>query len=250
MHAPRWTLILAITTVLTAVTVPGALGQSALDARVQRDLQQLVATPGGPPGAIVTLYRNVRTNVLTAGVSEVGPHRPPRATDYMRIGSIAKAFSEAIALELVAEHRLRLDDTIAERAPGLPRAWANVNVRELLEHTSGLPDYTESPGFSHQLEADPRGYVPPARIISWVARERVNFPPGARYRYSNTDNIVVGLIAERVTGRSYGSLLRSRVFGPLGLRHTSFPTGVQLPRPFLHGYVTAPGPSLTTSASR
>jgi D-alanyl-D-alanine carboxypeptidase len=85
--------------------------------------------------------------------------------------------------------------------------------------------------------------VSPGRIISWVAGERLNFPPGSRYRYSNTDNIVVGLIAERVTGRSYASLLRSLVFMPLGLRQTSFPSAVRLARPFLHGYVTAPGSS-------
>ncbi|MDQ6820153.1 MAG: beta-lactamase family protein [Actinomycetota bacterium] len=220
-----------------------AAAESASDARVQRDLRELVAAPGGPPGAIATLFREGRTTVLTAGVADVGTRRPPRATDYMRIASIAKAFSGAVTLELVRRGRLRLDDTIARRLPGLPRAWGRVTIRELLDHTSGLPDYTESKGFRDQFETDPTGYVPPSRIISWVANERLNFAPGSRYRYSNTDNIVIGLIAERATGRSYGSLLRASVFAPLGLRHTSFPTGVRLPRPYLHGYVTEPGAS-------
>ena len=83
--------------------------------------------------------------------------------------------------------------------------------------------------------------MPPGRVISWVARERLRFTPGSRYRYSNTDNIVIGLIAERVTGRSYGSLLRTRVFRRLGLRQTSFPSGVRIASPVLHGYVTTPG---------
>lgn len=222
-------------------TAPAASASSSADARVLRDLRALVATPGGPPGAIVTLYRYGHTTVLTAGVAQVGTHRPPAATDYMRIASIAKAFSGAIALQLVRQGELRLSDTVARRAPGLPRAWGKMTVTGLLNHTSGLPDYTESEGFRQHAETDPTGYVPPSRIISWVAKEPLNFTPGSRYRYSNTDNIVIGLIAERVTHRSYGSLLRTRVFGPLGLRQTSFPTGVRLPQPYLHGYVTAPG---------
>ena len=243
MRAMCWTLVLAVTTVVAAFTAPAASAQTVRDARVERDLRGLVATPGGPPGAIVTLFRNGRTTVLTAGVAQVGTRRPPRATDHMRIASVSKAFSGAIVLQLVGDCRLGLDDTIGQRDPGLPRRWASVTIRELLDHTSGLPDYTESEGFRHQFETDPTGFVSPGRIISWVAGERLNFPPGSRYRYSNTDNIVVGLIAERVTGRSYASLLRSLVFRPLGLRQTSFPSAVRLARPFLHGYVTAPGRS-------
>ena len=243
MRATRWTLVLAVTTVVAVFAAPAASAQSVRDARVERDLRELVATPGGPPGAIVTLFRNGRTTVLTAGVAQVGTRRPPRATDHMRIASVSKAFSGAIVLQLVGDCRLGLDDTIGQRDPGLPRRWASVTIRELLDHTSGLPDYTESEGFRHQFETDPTGFVSPGRIISWVAGERLNFPPGSRYRYSNTDNIVVGLIAERVTGRSYASLLRSLVFRPLGLRQTSFPSAVRLARPFLHGYVTAPGRS-------
>ncbi|MGZ4306405.1 MAG: serine hydrolase domain-containing protein [Solirubrobacteraceae bacterium] len=208
---------------------------------MQRDLRELVATPGGPPGAIVTLFRNGRTTVLRAGVSQVGTRRAPRATDHMRIASIAKAFSAAIVLQLVDQRRLGLGDTIVRRDPELPRAWARVSVRQLLDHTSGLPDYTQSDGFRHQFNTDPTGYVSPRRMISWVAHEDLRFTPGTRYEYSSSDNIVAGLIAERVTGRSYGSLLRARIFTPLRLRHTSFPTRVALPRPYLHGYTTSPG---------
>jgi D-alanyl-D-alanine carboxypeptidase len=233
--------IAASTATVAAVCVPGASAQRVSDARVRQELRQLVATPGGPPGAIVTLFRNGRTTVLSAGVAKVGSSRPPRATDHIRIASIAKAFSAAITLQLVQQRRLGLDDAIARRDPTLPKAWARVTIRELLNHTSGLPDYTESDGFRHQFETDPTGFVPPRKVISWVANEPLNFTPGARYEYSNTDNIVVGLIAERVTGRSYASLLRTRVFKPLGLRQTSFPTGVRLPTPYLHGYTIAPG---------
>jgi D-alanyl-D-alanine carboxypeptidase len=227
--------------VAAAVLAPAAGAAQSRDARVHRDLQRLVAASGGPPGAIATLYRDGRLKTITAGVARVGSHRAPRASDHMRIASIAKAFSGAIALQLVQQGRLDLDDTVAQRRPDLPRAWRRVTVRQLLNHTSGLPDYTHSAGFSKQVATHPKAYVSPRKVISWVARKPLVFRPGSRYEYSNTDNIVVGLIAERMTSTSYGRLLRMRIFDRLGLRHTSLPTTARLPRPYLHGYFVEPG---------
>ncbi len=210
-------------------------------AAVKRGLETLVAANGGPPGAIATLYSRGRLTVLTAGRADVTRGGPPRATDYMRIASVAKAFSAAVALHLVQEGRLGLDDTIGERLPNLPAAWAAVTVREMLNHTSGLPDYTTSDGFFEQVQKHPLAYVSPTTIIDWVRGDGLEFTPGERYEYSNTDNIVVGLIAEAVTGQSYGKLLSEIVFGPAKLRHTIFPTTVALPKPYIHGYDVKPG---------
>ena len=160
----------------------------------------------------------------------------------MRIASVAKAFSGAVALRLVARGKLELGDRIGALLPGLPRRVVGGDgSRQLLNHTSGLPDYTQSDGFRQQFEDDPQGYVSPAKIIGWVAGDPLELRrPAATYRYSNTDNIVVGLMAERVTGRSYGRLLREIVFEPLGLTRTSFPRDPPLPDPFIHGYVVEP----------
>ncbi len=235
-------LLAAMCAAILLFPVPGAAAGRTSVASLQRGLERLVAAPGGPVGAIATLYRNGRTIVLRAGRADVTRPGAPRLHDHMRLASVAKAFSGAVALHLVAECRFGLDQTIGQLLPGLPRAWSKVTVRELLHHVSGLPDYTRSKGFAKQAETDPRGFVTPAKIISWVRGQRLVFAPGSRYEYSNTDNIVVGLIAERVTGRSYASLLRELVFRPAGLAHTSFPTRqVALPSPFIHGYVVAPG---------
>jgi D-alanyl-D-alanine carboxypeptidase len=232
----------------TAAAVIGlAVGSSAAarstDASLARDLQRLVSASGGPVGAIATLYRNGRTTVLKAGRADVARPAAPRLRDHMRIASISKAFNGAVALHLVTEGRLGLDDTIGERLPGMmPAAWSAVTVREMLNHTSGLPDYTQSDGFRDQADKDPRGYVAPMRIIDWVRSAGLNFTPGSRYEYSNTDNIVVGLIAQRVSGRSYRQLLSSIVFRPAGLTQTTFPTlRISLRTPFLHGYQVGAG---------
>jgi D-alanyl-D-alanine carboxypeptidase len=211
-------------------------------AAIRQDLRRLVAAPGGPVGAIVTLYRDGRTTVLSAGRADASRPGAPRVGDHMRLASVSKAFTGAVALHLVQEGRLGLGDTIGRRLPGMPPAWARVTVREMLNHTSGLPDYTQSPGFRRQATTDPHGYVSPGQIIDWVRGERLDFTPGSRYAYSNTDNIVVALIAERVTGQSFARLLSTLIFRPAQLAQTTFPSRrISLPKPFLHGYDVAPG---------
>ena len=217
--------------------VPSALAVSKIEAKLQRQLEALVRARDGPPGAIVTLRRGSRTKVLTAGVASTRTRRAPRVSDHMRIASVSKAFSGAVALHLVGRGAFHLGDTIGRMLPDLPSAWSAVTVRQLLRHTSGLPDYTKSEGFRKQFDEDPDGFVSPRKVISWVEHEPLDFRPGTRYAYSNTDNIVIGLMAEKVSGRPYASLLRSVVFRPLGLRRTSFPTAAALPRPFIHGYI-------------
>lgn len=210
---------------------------------VQKGIEGLVEAKDGPPGAIVTLHRGGATTVLRAGRSDLERSRAPRGRDHMRIASIAKAFNGAVALRLVAQHKLGLDDTIGGWLPELPAAWAPVTVRQMLNHTSGLPDYTKSDGFFEQAENDPQGFVSPTGILDWVIADDLQFTPGSRYEYSNTDNIVVGLIAEKVTGQGYRSLLEKFVFRRAGLSNTTFPTRrIPLPKPYIHGYLTSTKP--------
>jgi D-alanyl-D-alanine carboxypeptidase len=238
---PRWFVagIAALLASCLGLTAPAA--SAATSPRdVQRGLEQLVEAPGGPPGAIATIYRDGHLTVLRAGRADVRYRRAPRPTDHMRIASVAKAFSGAVALNLVEAGKLGLDDTIAQRLGGMPTAWGAVTVRQMLNHTSGLPDYTQSKGFAKQAQDDPRGFVSPRKIIDWVRADPLEFAAGARYEYSNTDNIVVGLIAEEVGDKTYAEELQRVVFGPAHLRQTSFPTKVALPSPFIHGYLVAP----------
>ena len=102
---------------------------------VRRGLQGLVAARGGPPGAIATLYRGGRLTTISVGRADVNQRGAPRARDYMRIASVAKAFSGAVVLHLVQQGRLGLNDTIRQRLPSLPAAWGSVTIREMLNHT-------------------------------------------------------------------------------------------------------------------
>ncbi|MWA15964.1 serine hydrolase [Streptomyces sp. BA2] len=213
------------------------------DRALRRQLQELTTAPGGPPGAIAVLKRGSRTEVYRAGVAKTGTDRPIKTTDHMRIASTAKAYSGAVALQLVDRGKLRLNDTIGKVLPRLPRAWHRVTLRQLLNHTSGLPDFSADPKFLAAVTENPRRHFDSRRLLDFVADEPLVFRPGARYTYSNSDNIAVALMAEAVTGRPYEDLLAELVYRPLGLRSTSLPQGYRMPRPYMHGYdVTPPNP--------
>ena len=96
----------------------------------------------------------------------------------MRIASVAKAFSGAVALALVDRGRLRLGDTIGELLPRLPSTWAPVTLRQALNHTSGLPEYLDSEAFRHSFRTHPRKYLSPSDVIDFVRDKDLGFTPG------------------------------------------------------------------------
>ncbi|RST04790.1 class A beta-lactamase-related serine hydrolase [Streptomyces sp. WAC07149] len=230
----------ALGALLPPAQAAGAPPGAHPDERLQRQLDRLVAQDDGPPGVIAVLTRGDRTRVYTAGVGDIATGRPPHLDDHMRIASIAKAFSGAVALRLVDQGALSLDDTIGDVLPEQPEAWHAVTLRQLLQHTSGLPDFSAAPAFLRILQADPRHVFDSRTLLDFVAREPLLFVPGSLYEYSNSDNIAVALMAEAATGRRYEDLLKDLVYRPLGLRRTSLPQGYRLPRPFLHGYDVSP----------
>jgi D-alanyl-D-alanine carboxypeptidase len=136
---------------------------------------------------------------------------------------------------------LDLDDTIGDWLPELPLAWHDVTVAQLLQHTSGLPDYTASEAFAEAVGESPRSAPPPTRLLDFVRTEGLRFAPGSRYRYSNSDNVAVALIVAAATDRPYAQALRNRVLGPLRLGRTTLPSTVRIPRPYIHGYATGDG---------
>jgi D-alanyl-D-alanine carboxypeptidase len=112
-------------------------------------------------------------------------------------------------------------------------------LAQALQHTGGLPDYTRSQPLLERVQRDPAAYISPRELLGYVRDEPLDFPPGRRYHYSDTDNILVGLMAEAATGRSYERLLAREIYRPLGLHEASLPRTVRMPRPFLHGYDVA-----------
>jgi D-alanyl-D-alanine carboxypeptidase len=239
------TAVLLASGVALAVTPEGTghgslQGARGRDAALDDALRELVAMNGGPPGVIAVVQRGPHREVHSFGVRNLKGGLPMRANDRMRLASTSKAFSGAIALSLVGKDELSLNDMIGERLPGLPKSWHKITLRQLLNHTSGLPNFTEDPDYLAALGDSPKNAPPPRKLLSYVEDEPLNFKPGTRYEYSNSDNIAVGLMVEDATGESYEQQLEEQVYGPLGLRKTSLPRGANLRKPFIHGYDNDP----------
>jgi D-alanyl-D-alanine carboxypeptidase len=201
----------------------------------------LVSGPGGPPGAIALVQIGRRITVDSVGVGDIATRQPITPDDTVRIASVSKAFNGAVALSLVTQKKLSLTDTIGQLLPFLPKSWAGVTLAELLQHTSGLPDYIHSPVFLDLLRSDPHAELAPLQLLSYVTDECLLFTPGSRYGYSDTDNIVVGLMVEAVTHESYEATLAQEVTGPLNLAETTLPDTPALTEPYVHGYAIETG---------
>ena len=225
-----------------APTAAGAGAQSAdaADAAVEKAMAQLVAKRDGPPGVAAVVQRVDDVQLHQAGTADLATDVPFDIDDFMRMASVAKAFSGAASLAVVADGQLALTDTIGDRLPDLPEAWHDITLAQLLQHTSGLPDFSDEDSFREAVAADPLTPPPPVQLLSYVEDLPLNFDPGTEYRYSNTDNITVGLMVEAATGRNYADVLAEKVYGPLGLTATSLPEGADLPTPYIHGYFIEP----------
>ncbi|MEO3974097.1 serine hydrolase domain-containing protein [Streptomyces sp. CAU 1734] len=188
----------------------------------------------------------------TAGVSRLGTGAPVNPDGRFRIGSITKTFTATAVLQLVGEGRIGLDDPVENHLPGVLPNGGGITVRQLLNHTSGLHDYTENPKYGYGSER----WVRIDRWLSHSAKGIVAeatakppyFAPGEGWRYSNTNYTVAGMLIEKVTGRPWNKEVERRIVHPLGLRGTSMPhTSPLLPGPHARSYTELPsGPADTT----
>lgn len=205
------------------------------------------AVADGVPGVTVTVRRGHGTWAATAGVGNLETGKPRSARDHYRIASITKTFVATVVLQLEAEGRLSLDDTVDTWLPGLVRGndhdGRRITIRQLLNHTSGIFDYLEDPGFQQTyMTAD--GFMKhrfdeaaPEELLAIAMKNRPYFEPGASFAYSNTNYLLAARVIEKATGNDYGDEIDRRIIAPLHLTSTSVPTSrVTLPRPGSRAY--------------
>lgn len=202
---------------------------------LQKDLDALVA--GGAPGAVLLVRNQNHTVRYTAGLADVTNKRPMRAVDRFRIASLTKTYTATVVLQLVAEGRLHLDDSVEQHLPGLVPNGGEIKIRQLLNHTSGLFDYERDNDILKPYYAGDIGhYWSMRQLVEHAVAHKPLFTPGARWSYSNTGYVLAALIVQAVTGHTIGAELRGRIFRPLHLDATSYPTTPRMPKPYAHGY--------------
>lgn len=167
------------------------------------------------PGMAVAVVKNGKVVALRGyGYSDAENRVPVTPNTLFEIGSITKQFTATVMLMLVEAGKVSLDEKARAYLPQLPEAWSSVTVRNLLNHTSGIPNYTAQPGFSWDRD------FTPDEILKLATTPPVDFAPGERWEYSNTNYYLAGMIIEKVTGRPLARVLEERVFKPLGMTHT------------------------------
>ncbi|MFE3648439.1 serine hydrolase domain-containing protein [Streptomyces sp. NPDC059152] len=265
--AARTVLAVVAALVLTACTgtarssVPSS--GASRPAATAAALHRLVAD--GAPGAAVLVTwdgRLAASRFSAVGVADLRSGRKMGRLDRFRAGSLTKTLVATVVLQLVGEGRLGLDDRVADHLPpGVPRTGAGgandlrrVTIRQLLDHTSGLFNYTTDAHLAEQLSgagfpAHRYDRYTPVELLRIALGHPPTAAPGARYAYSNTNYLVLGLVIQGVTDHPYADELRRRILAPFGLRGTSFPgNSPALPAPHGRGYSRIDGHRVDSTA--
>jgi D-alanyl-D-alanine carboxypeptidase len=176
---------------------------------------------------------------LASGDSMAG--EPANLRMNFRIGSIAIPYLIDVLLQLQDRGMLSLDDPISEWFPELPNA-SEVTLRMLASATSGYPDWVQgNPAFVEELLADPFRQWKTQELLDAAFAQPLICDPGACFHYAHTGFVILGKVVSEITGQSLARLMRTRVLGPLGLRHTEISALPAIPHPVLHSYLAFRG---------
>ncbi|MFC4463500.1 serine hydrolase domain-containing protein [Streptomyces xiangluensis] len=224
-----------------AATVTAAKSSNTAEHARLRELLHRLTTVDGGPGALVEVRDRRGSTVLTSGVADVKSHAPVRRDSRFRIGSMTKTFVATVMLQLVGEHRVALDAPVERYLPGVVRGHGNdgrlMTVRQLLQHTSGVPDILDHLP-PQEILKDPLAHHDTRDLVNIALAHPPNFKPGTSWRYSSTGYLLAGMIIESVTGHTYGEEIRRRIITPLGLHETYVPGDASaIPGPHPRGYV-------------
>lgn len=256
--------LMATATVLATVTTAMTTGIAAADvdnrppesAILQRDADALL--PLGAPGVLVQLSTPDGDTRVRSGFGDVDAQTPVPWDAKFRIGSYTKTMVSATLLQLVGEGELTLEDTVDGWLPGVVAGNGNdgreITIRQLLQHTSGLPDYVAELEFlfdQARFEENRFVTLDAADAVALAMKSEPLFPPGTGWQYSNTNYMLAGMVIEAVTGNDWRDEVRTRIIQPLGLQNTSLPhTTPSIPNPHAVGYERFPGPDATPEDPR
>ena len=183
---------------------------------------------GGYPAAL-TAVRDKDGNTIgaAAGVGNLETGEAPPLDGEVRIGSNTKTFVAVVILQLVQEGKITLDEPIETYLPGLLHGegidGTKITVRQLLQHTSGLPEYTDTVPGETDIFQIRDNYYSTRDLLDVALSKPAAFEPGSQFKYTNTNYIVLSLLAEKVTHRPLAEQITKRITEPLGLNHTYYP---------------------------
>ena len=191
--------------VLTLATSTGAAHADAIDDYINTEM----ARQHIPGLALGIMQHGQLIRAQGYGFANLEHHVPVHPDTVFETGSLGMQFTAVAVMLLVEDGKLKLDDPILEYLPRAPRSWAPITIRQVLNHTSGLPT-TPDGEFRRDYTDD--------ELLNIIYKQKLNFPAGTQWSFSYTGYLVLGMLIRKATGESYSDLLSRRVFAPLGMR--------------------------------
>ncbi|MGE4530334.1 MAG: serine hydrolase domain-containing protein [Acidithiobacillus sp.] len=188
------------------------------------------------PGAIIGIWQAGQPAYIRAfGVADIAQKKPFSTRMIMPVGGIAASFTATIVLELAKNHKISLTSPVSHYLPDVPDG-DQITVADLVQMRSGLTDYLRDPAYLREVAAHPDNRLSPQQLLSFSFKHPLLFRPGSRFDYSSTNNILLGLIIEKVTGRPLSQVMAEQLLRPYKLRETAFSTSFAEPFLNVKGY--------------
>lgn len=224
-------------TLLGAQSTPTHTARTRLVTRID-SIAAAPVTSGAVAGLAVAVVRGTDTLLMKGyGYADLEDQVAVTPRTVFRIGSLTKQFTAAAVLQLVERGTVALDDHINTYIPGFPTHGRTITLRQLLNHTSGIPSFTDiGPRFARVTRLD----IAPDSLLGIVATDSLQFEPGQQLYYNNTGYFMLGMVIEKVTGVTYGEYLEANLFRPAGLPDTRFCDSRRIIRHRAHGYDRSP----------
>lgn len=230
---------------------------SGLQTKLNQTIDSIYTASKVPGIVVAILTPNFRYEYIV-GKADLKTGSERKISDKIRIGSITKTFVATVILQLVDEGKIGLDDSLVKYYPDYPNS-ANITIRQILDMTSGIPNYIENPVVLESFVYDRLDKYTPLELYDITKSMSPTFDPGTGWNYSNGDYNILGMMIEKITGNKIENEIFKRIFVPLGLINTSYPLFPEITGQYSHGYmrdtltkefidVTVMDPSITWAA--
>ncbi|WP_458088086.1 serine hydrolase domain-containing protein [Streptomyces malaysiensis] len=244
--ARRWWMASGATALSCALLTGVTLNTAQADDETPSSILQAGAEKGvsdGYPGVIGLIRNGDSTEYVHAGVGNISTKTDADPKAKFRIASNTKTFTATVLLQLEGEGKLSLDDSVAKWLPDAVNAngydGSKITIRELLNHTSSLPDYAADAQLSgaYYNNNDPDKAWAPQQLVNIALRQHApQSAPGEKFGYANTNYVLAGMVIKAVTGNEPGDEIQKRIIEPLNLNDTKFATDSSISGNYLHGY--------------
>jgi D-alanyl-D-alanine carboxypeptidase len=197
--------------------------QRIKSSKLQKVLDKLTAT--GIPGVVAAIYEDGKLWTLSSGLAKIEGQVPIQPCHLVYTQSIAKSYMAVVIMQLMEEGKIDLTAKISEYLPlkmsSMITGADKITVKMLLNHTSGIPEYNSQPTYVTRLLQNPERIFQPTEYINYIQGKELDFEPGSRYSYRNTNYVLLALIADGITG-DHGKYMEEHIFEKLGLKNTYY----------------------------